>query len=230
MKKILVLYAVMLCTLGAFPAFAAMDAVNFQENLNTLNRIKPLQSPQFKKSAQILSSKIIDQQNKNVGKVEDVLVKANSGAVTSLQVDFDRLRLGQPVFLNYQEMKIGSVSNGYQLGLKGDELAEIYPELLANIETAAGTNNEILSVKSLIGQSVIGEDSRKIGEIQDVLFSKEGAKAEAVYVNVNSGIIRNVGVAIPIAALNISEFHGRVSATLPQDQADLLVEFAKKRK
>lgn len=230
MKKLFMTGAIIALGIFPFSAFAAMDTVKFQESLNALNRLKPLQNPQYQKSSAILHGNVIDQQNKVIGQIDDVLVLSDGGAVMSLQVTFDRLQLREPVFLDFQKMKIGAASNGYQLSLRGEEVASIYPELLSNIETAAGTDNEIVSVNGLIGKSVSGANGQAIGEIQDVLFRKKGEQVDSVYVNVNSGIIRNVGVAIPISALNFSEYHERMSVKMAQDQADLLVEFANQRR
>lgn len=230
MKKTLLGFVIIFVGFAPMAASADMGMAAFQEHLNTLNRIKPLQSPKFEKSGDILKGNVIDRQNRAIGQVDDVLILSSGGAVSSVQVTFDRLRLDQSVYLNFDEMKMKTASNGYQLDMKGEDVTALYPELLANIQTAAGDSTEILSLKNVIGKPVVTPEGRTIGAIQDVLFGNKGAQVQAIYVGIDSGTTRNVGVAIPMDALSFEEHHGRMKAILPRDQAEFLVEYAKKSK
>lgn len=228
MKKLVLAFIVSVLLGSGGQALAGMDTVRFQEQLNALNRIDPLQNPQNKSSDEIFKRRIIDQKSRIIGQVKDVVLKLDDGEVSFLEVDFDRLRLGQNVMLSYQDMKIRGTSNLYQLALKSDEVETIFPKLLAGTQTASGIESDIISVKNLIGKPLQREDGRRIGSIKDVMFHKDGGMAEAIYVSLDAGTLRNVGVAVPLKSLTMKDDRGRISAQLPNDQVDLLLEYAKK--
>lgn len=231
MKKIVCMMAtaLMLTAVPLQQGFAEISTMAFQESLTGLNRIKPLQNPKLEKAKDMLGRKIIDRQNRIVGHVQDVLVGSSDGQTSSLQVSFDRLRLREPVFLNFQEIKIGKSSNGYQVGFKDSEISDLYPEMLANIETAAGTEGEFLSLKKIMDTPVYNAKHEKIGKVQEILFGNNGSQAQAIFINVSTGTIRNFGVAIPFNSLSFEEKGGRTIASLQQDQVDLLMAYIKDR-
>ncbi len=210
------------------PVMAAspQDIIKFQTALGELNRIKPLQNPRHEGVGDILNRTIIDRENKVIGEVEDVLVGAD-GYVASLSVVFDCLQLNQGVFLNYATHSVSNASNGYKIGLNREEVELSYADLLADIETASGSQTDIISVAKLRGRDVIGNNSIKIGQISDILFDSSGAFIRSIYVNVNYRAIRNRGVAVPFDIFKFVEKHGKVIATIDQDYADAIIAYAK---
>lgn len=231
MKKIVCMIAAALL-FTAMPlqqGFAEISTLAFQESLTGLNRIKPLQNPKLEKAGEMLGRKVIDRQNRIVGQVKDVLIKAEDGQTSSLQVSFDRLRLRESVFLSFNEIKIGKSSNGYQVAFKDSEITDLYPEMLANIETAAGAEGEFLSLKKIIDIPVYNAKREKIGKIQEILFGNNGSQAQAVFLGISTGTIRNFGVAVPFASISFEERNGRMVASLQQDQTDLLMAYIKDR-
>lgn len=232
MFKMLKILCIVAFSFAPVTAWAQIDDARFQESLASLNRIKPLQSPAFINSGNLLKGNVIDQQNRIIGKVQDVVFNAGHGGVASVRVVFDGLRLSQEVDLGYGDVKMNLATNGYRLDMKSDEVAALYPSLLSGIETAAGDGElSALSVKAMTAKPVIiAGEGRRIGEIGDVLFDRKGAKVQGFYVLVNSGVLRNVGVAVPVSAFTVTSHHDRIQAELPRAQADLLLEFARQRK
>ena len=210
-----------------FPAGAedsAFQATNIQDALPKLNRIKPLQNPKFAKADSALGRSVLDRSNRIVGRVDDVRV-APDGSVQALAVTFDRLRLDQSVDIRYGSTTLTPSSNGYKIGLSGDEVTSQYPELLSGIETASG-DGSIPGVKGMIGLDVYNSDgSDQIGEITDVIMNEERTVLEAVYVTVNQGTVRDEGVAVPFTAFQFADENGISTARLDDADIEALMRF-----
>jgi sporulation protein YlmC with PRC-barrel domain len=217
----------MVVCLAALPAFAQEYARAF-DTITEANRIQPLQNPGLTKSADVLDRRLLDRTNKVVGVVQDVVVQAN-GSIAALNVDFDRLRLGAPVFVNYNDMSIRPGSDSYIVGFADDEIETLYPTLLANVETAAGEGTDIFSVKQVLGTSVKAADGRDIGVVQDILFGAEGGNAEAIYINLKTGLIRGKAVAVPFTMADLSTAASEKKITIGNEQADALLKFASEK-
>jgi sporulation protein YlmC with PRC-barrel domain len=191
------------------------------EALPQLNRLKPLQNPRMVKSDSVLGGTVSDSQNKIVGSVEDITVNAD-GSLAALEINFDRLRLQEPVYLSSAATKIIASSNGYKIGLVGADIAAQYPQLLAEIETASG-DGSIPSVKSMIGASVMDENNAKIGEIADILMNEERTRIDALYVMVDA--VRDHGVAVPFAFIGFDESNGIIRARMSNDDRDAVLRY-----
>lgn len=218
---------VLVCCFSYASAGFALDAtqtISFKDTLNDLNRIKPLQNPRHALAEDILSRNLIDSRNKVIGEVDDVLFDTE-GKVDSLLVSFDRLRLTQPVFLKYGTVDIKHASNGYKIEFPSDQIVEIYPELLSEIETAAGDDSTI-SLKSLVGRPVITSKGIQIGTMQDILFDQSGHYIRSAYLQVNYKTIRDRGVSIPMNVLEFKHENGVINISIDQDYADLIVQYA----
>ncbi len=222
----IILCLLFLCTTPA-QAQNNIDPVKFQKTINELNRLKPLQNPRYKLSKKILYSHIVDRKNKTIGKLEDILITEN-GDISSLFVSFDRMHLRNSVYLNYQNLDIIGTGSGYKLDIDKKEVANIYPNLLANIETAAGQSN-IVSLSSLLGKNVYNAKNERIAKIQDILFDQYGEKIKAIYLNVGYKNTRNKGVSIPYTALNIENNNGYIKLSINQDLSDIIVKYAKNK-
>ncbi len=211
----------------ASPSYAAsqMDIIAFQTSLSDMNRLKPLQNPRHELSKDILGGTLSDRENKVVGTVEDILVD-DDGYVQTLFTDLDRLHLGDAVFLDYNDMGVKNMSDGYKLGMNSAEISAAYPELLGNIETASGQNN-LISVKNLRGTEVWGTENIRLGEISEILFDKSGTYLRGIYLNVDYKTIRAEGIAIPFDALSYEEKNGKPVAIIDQDYADAVVKHLK---
>lgn len=194
------------------------------ETLNKLNQIQPLQNPGYHTGDKLLGGRILDRKNKVVGELHDILLTPG-GEVSSIAVEFDRLRLNTEVYLGYNDLQIKPVSNGYALGLDDGQIKNAYPEMLAGIESAAG-NSDIFSVRKIVGADVKARDGRHLGVVDQVLFTGNGARAEALYVAMKYGTLRGEGVAIPFGSARIGYKDGRTSVLVGDDIADSMISIA----
>lgn len=206
-------------------ALDATQVLSFQNTLSELNRLKPLQNPRHVLAQDMLNRHIIDNKNKVVGEVDDLIIDGN-GDVESLLVTFDRLRLNNAVFLNFETLGIKSNSSGFSLGFDELQIANIYPDLLAERQTAVNEDDTI-RVTGILGRSVITDSSLNIGELKDILFDQSGRFIRSAYIVINYQAIHDRGIAIPFGVLEFTHENGRVSVSIAQDYADLIVQYAK---
>lgn len=210
----------------AAPAFAGAAAFNpMTQELAALNRIDPLQDPKYEHAAEVLKRRMLDRKNRVVGSVRDIVLNDNGG-ISYLDVDFDRMKLGRPVFVSYSTFQVDTVSNGYAMSFDSKEIEEIYPTLLAGIETAAG-EDDLYSLKKMKGLEVWTESGRRIGNVSDVLFGSGGQRAELLYVTLSSGNLRGKGIGIPFGQAEYEKSITERRVTVSDDLAVAMTGFVK---
>ena len=231
----LALIVIPLCALFIFSspvlakdAESAAKLAQFQTALSEMNRLKPLQNPRYKLSDDILNRRLIDQHKKVVGEVQDAVIDiSDNGKITSLLVDFDRLHLRQPVFLNYETLGISPTAGGYQIASSANSISEFYPELLANIQTASGDDGNIFSLSSVLGRTIKTSKGLRIGDVHDILFDQTGTFVKGAYLNLSYKTIRKKGIAVPLDALDFTTSNGYINVSIDQKYADTIIAFVK---
>lgn len=215
---------------GYFPACAQESYSSVLDTLTELNRIAPLQNPQFDSAEELLSRRILDRKNKTVGEIRNIVVNEN-GSISSLGVEFDRLRLSADIFLNYRETVDRPASQGYILRFDADTLEDRFAELLAATEKAAG-RSDVISVRDMIDSGVKASDTNEtIGRVSDVLFSNDGEVASALYIEMTKGMLRGKYVAIPFNMVTWKQEQAKIKKTaiLSANEAQALIALAKEQ-
>ena len=195
------------------------------QQITTLNRIDPLQNPQYESASDILKRRMLDRKNKVVGSIRDIVINEN-GNIAYIDVDFDRMKLGRPVFVNYGSFNVKTVANGYAMAFDAKEIENLYPSMLAEIETAAG-EEDTYALSKMKGLEVWTASGRRIGSVSDVLFGSEGRRAELLYVSLTTGNMRGAGVGIPFGQADYTEVSSKRRVTLPDDTAEAVIQFSK---
>ena len=198
------------------------------DSLNFLNRQKPLQNPRFQRADQVLKNRILDRSNRVVGEVNDILLTSN-GDISTLNVELDRLRVRGDVFLGYSQMRMRSVTRAYTLNIDDDQLKDLVPSLLNNIETASGNGSDVFSLRKLDGARLVAEDGRRLGKIENVLFSDNAGRAQALYVDLNYRSVRGEKIAIPFSTPRYVAKPRSFDVVLKNDEADAILEYARNR-
>ena len=207
------------------PAVHAEDYGRSFELISELNRVNPEQNPRYEDSEDVLGRRVIDRKRKVIGDVKDIILNEN-GTIEQLNVQFNRLRLNTSIFLSYQSMGIEPSTNGYAMNFDSGQIEQLYPTLLAGTETAAG-DDEIFSVRSVIGGAVKSQKGKVIGRVEDVLFGAEGARAEALLVKLTQGTLRGEKVAVPFTNPRFEQVGAKKNVILSNDMAQAVVDFAK---
>lgn len=225
MIRLIAIFIIVFSVLAPAAAFAQdSDYTGFMQRLARANRIQPMQNPEYKNGTDILNWRILDRTNKVVGEVNDMVLN-DSGAIASVEVDFNRLRLGE-AYLDYRTLRLRPATNGYVMGFNAEQISTLYPTMLSQIETAAGPDAEAVSMKDLIGATVRSDDGRTLGEVENVFFTGNGTRAAALYVGMSYKMHRGKAAAVPfdLVSYNIGRFNG-VNVVMSADQADALIDF-----
>lgn len=222
LMRIFVIFILAIVSIPAKVQAQAFDT--FTQVLNDFNSIKPLQNPNWERSRDTLKNNILDNKNKVVGNLNDIILSPE-GSISSLNVDLNRLQLGE-INLNYSDLGISASTSSYKMGYDDGQIEDVYPELLANIETAAGNTGDSISVKNLVGSDVTDDTGRRIAKVEEVLFSESGDRAEAILVRVNYKTVRGESVAMPFSSVEYQPNGGRFDVKVTKQQADTILKFA----
>lgn len=203
---------------------AAQSADNYLEVLKQLNKTNVIQSNQYRTTDELLRREIVDSKNKVVGELNDVIVNDN-GSIASMQVNFNRLRLGSDIFLNMNDVNVDSMGTSYRLGMAEEEIDNMIPQLLAGVETAAG-NEDTHSVRRIIGSRIKDQSGRTIGEVDNVLFDAQGRRALALYISMKLLSLRGQNMAVPFNSAQFDNFGEKQELIVSNDQAEAMVRYA----
>lgn len=216
----------LLVCFAATSAYAGAAIYNPKtQQITTLNRIDPLQNSQYERAADVLKRRMLDRKSKVVGSIRDIVINEN-GNISYIDVDFDRMKLGRPVFVNYGSFNVKAASNGYVMAFDAKEIENLYPSMLAEIETAAG-EEDTYSLSKMKNLEVWTASGRRIGTVTDILFGSEGQRAELLYISLTTGNLRGAGVAIPFGQADYTQVSSKRRVTLPDDTAEAVLQFAK---
>lgn len=223
--KVLAL-AVMMLGSGSVHANANSTDPYF-DTLSTYNRTKPVHNTRWTGVDKTLKSSIQNNKKKVVGNLEDIILTPR-GSVAALDVDLNRLGLGKTT-LNFRDLQISSNARSYVLRYDDAEIEALRAQILANVETAAGESDENISVKSLVGADVLADDGRRIGKVDDVMFTTRGDRADALIVKINYRGVRGDSIAVPFSSVNFEPKGSRFDVRMADEQAETLLDFAKKQ-
>ena len=206
------------------PSAFAQGLDPYYDTLAQYNSIAPKQNPQWEGADSTLKSKIQDNKNKVIGDLNNIIVNEN-GSIQSLEVNLNRIQLGA-ANLNYRELQIQSSARSYALNMDDARIKEVFPEILASIDTAAGDSSSSISVENLIGANIRADDGRRIGKVSDVMFSDRGDGVTALVVDVTYKTIRGETIALPFSSVEYLPKGNGFEVLLADQQADTLLEFA----
>lgn len=219
---------VLFLSLGSFIAPSYAQALDpYYARLSEMNRIKPYQNPQWDRFDRVQKNAIVDNKNKVIGSLKGVTLGQN-GTVEALNVDLNRLQLGQTT-LNYNAMRVRAGSASYILGFSDSAIKDNYASMLANTEPASGSGFSGISASSLKGAVIEVSDGRRIGKINEVMFSKRNDRAEAVVADISYRGVRAGNIAIPFTSLDFESVGSTHRITMDAALADVLLNYASRK-
>ena len=208
------------------PAAADQSPEYFKalEDISAANKIKPWQQSDNERAQDVLDGSVLDEKNKVVGEVRDLLL-APSGGIDQIDVNLNRLRLG-PLTLNYSALGFQAVGSGYKANYTDQQIKDMYPQLLAGVETASGGAAASFSLRKILGSTLQAEDGRVLGRITDVVFNDLGRRAAYLYVETKSRNMTRKNLVIPFSAPHYSAGGAHPKIMLNNAAADALVEYS----
>lgn len=219
---------IFLATLCIAALSVQAQSFRFYETLAQMNRIDPLQNTRLRQATQIQNSNIQDEQNKVIGHVRDMIL-AKDGAIHSISIEFDSQHLPTEVYFSYDSKDIISYSDGYGLNMSEERIQSIYPELLANIETAAGDSSmDRYSMNTLVGAQIKKENGEKLGKVENIMFNKEGTQARGLFISMTRQGMRGETLSIPFDAVSVKPGTSiKPTLMVSNEKAQNIIDFVK---
>lgn len=228
MKFLTLFVTLILLVMPAAPLWAeeASDPT-FALTLGEYNRVNPKQSNLYTRGSRLTGGRVFDAHDRTIGDLDDIIID-NSGNIKALQSSLNRLpHGGADLSLDYSSLNIAPTNGGYKLNQTETQLADMMPQLLSSIATAAGPGSGALSVKDLIGASVQSEKGARIGKIEDVIFEQSGAHVYALLIRVNYKSVAGKSISVPMEAAQYEQQGRSLNVVLSGEKTQTLVDFAK---
>jgi len=226
--SVLKLIVLMVLFIGVSTSLAfAQHMDQAQALLATLNDRAPLQNSELTQTRDLVGRKVVDNKNKVIGKVDDILISRH-GSVSHYLVDFNRLNLNTPVYLTQGTIQTNDFKDRFRVDFDDNEVEAMYPNLLSQISPASGKNSAAnINVKNLKAAKLYAEDGRFLGTVDQVLFNQYGTAAKALYVDLKYRGVSGVSLAIPFQGLSFVK-KGRSAAKISVSDrvADTILAFA----
>ena len=208
----------------AMPTAQAQDYGRMFEDVSELNVSNPTRDPRFDTLEEILKRRIQDKKNKVVGEVTGILVD-DRGTIEAVRVNFNRLRLSNEIALDYNTTGIRGISNAYILELyEDDQIEELFPTLLANMQTAAG-QEDVFDAQRIVGATVKSENGKVLGKVNTLLFDNSGDRVRALYVDMKAGNYRGANIAIPFSGIEYDLNNRYRDIVLSEQQAQAVTDY-----
>ncbi len=220
-----------LLILGSAPAKAADSPQTndpaFTSAVLELNKVNPVQNPQYKLASRVTDSRLLDQNRRTLGKVTDVTFD-QQGKMTSVQADVTATGFQQSLSFDVAAYNVAAESDILTVGLTRDQVQNSLPALLGQIDTAAGEGEgQPITARSLIGASVKTPKGDTIGRVDNVLIDERRKIAVALLLTLASGSGQST-VAIPYQAPKIERHNVRASVEVTEDQAKIASAYARR--
>ena len=190
--------------IAIFALFLFIPAVTYAENTDAfrdvleLNRVDPLQNPQFETGQDLIANNVTDSQIRVLAKTTDIIIDMQ-GDIQALYADFKDKDFGDHVYLSFNELNMRILSNAFNLDTQAGQLATLLPQILATTATASGEVTETMSVSKVKGAKIVGEDGRHFGTIKNILFKDGHPTAEAVVIEIS----RRQMIALPFGVVTL---------------------------
>lgn len=194
------------------------------EQLEQSNKTNIWQNAGTQRARDVLADRIVDEKSKVIGEVRD-LILGPSGTIEQIDAEFNRLRLGR-INVGFSQLSLKGVPSGYQSDFNEDQIADMLPTILSGVETAAGNEN-IVSLKRILGAPLKSQNGDVLGKVEDVLFESNGAYAEYVRVTLTHRGLKRGTLVIPYSMVNIRPGNENTAdVSVPVDMALAMNEFA----
>jgi sporulation protein YlmC with PRC-barrel domain len=227
MTKPILVFALcaLLCGSALAQTAARPEFTRALEIINQSNAANPATSPRHERSREVLTDRVLDSKNHVIGQVRDITLSP-SGNIAQISTE---LKGSNILALDYEQMDVEPVGNGYKLQYAQEQITDMVPELLAGMATAAGAE-DIFSLRNLIGAPVKSDDGRTLGQVSDVVFDDLGGRAEFLYVQMGYQNVKRRALAVPFnMATYKAGFGSHIDVSVDDALADAMISYAKIR-
>jgi hypothetical protein len=212
------------------PPAAAAEAniADFTSQVLNLNKIDPYQNPQYTLGSRALSYRLLDQNRRGLGKVNDITIGKN-GALESIQAEVIATGFNEVLDFDVTAYNVMPESDAYTVTLTRNQLEKNLSQFLAETKTAAGgEGGQPITVQSLIGARVQTDKRTQVGLVDDVLIQDQQKVAVALLLTL-MGRTGKTTVAIPYKDAKIDREGQKATVELSEEEAKIVNNFAKTR-
>lgn len=209
------------------PAAPAGTPEEYTSRVLMLNQISPRQNPQYKLGTSALNHRLLDQNRRSLGEVTDITL-GEAGQMKSIEADVMATGFDQTLVFDVVAYNVTSDSDAFSVTMTRDQVQDNLPDLMAQMDTAAGEGDQPISVKSLIGARVQTSRGTQVAVVDDVLIQEQRKVAAALLLTLMGGSGRTT-IAVPYVDAKISRTGNKATVELSEEQARVIGSYAKKR-
>lgn len=193
-----------------------------------LNQIDARQNPQFTLASKALSNRLLDQNRRALGKVQDISLNAD-GTLKAVEADVIATGFDQTLTFDVVAYNVTPETDAYSVTLTREQVENNIPEFLAGMDTASGEEGgQPITVQSLIGARVQTDKGTQVGIVDDVAISDQRKAAVALILTLMGGGGRTT-IAVPYKDARIDRLGNKATVEISEDQAKVVSSFARKR-
>ncbi len=217
--------------LGLGPGLSApVQAQSLKAQLLELNRFDPAQNPELRPAEQFLGRPVQDRSNRAIGQITDLLADT-SGEIRQIVADLEDVGIsGRTFYITPEDLPINVNSGSVKLPYHRDRLDEAVAGLYADIETAAGDeeNGNRFSVKKVLHTDLLDiRTGHALGEIEDIRFDDFGRKIQALLIRPRGAGRTEQLVAVPFVGIRIISLERSTSLALDENAAATFTDYIK---
>ncbi len=230
MIRLPVIAVLAVLTISLFPGSLRAEGMSQQAYtaaLLELNRTKASQNPAFTLGKDVMDRRILDKNQRTMGRVEDIILAPN-GEFQTIVAKIDTSGFRETVSFDVASYIVNPMPGSFTVAMDKNQIKQNMPALMAQIETAAGEDAP-LTVNTLRNGSVSKEDGTPVAKVQDVMVDNKSNQILALLVTILAGSNRGASIAIPYEASSASVEQGRANLTVTDEQAKIITSMATRR-
>ena len=225
MRVILVLLILILTPVIAHAEGMAKDA--YTATILDLNRVKPKQNPLFTPGSQILSARILDKNQRTIGKVENIILTPE-GNFQTLLTTIDATGFRQQAAFDVGAYVTEPTPDSFTVAMDKTQIKQNAQEFISALPPAAGENGPF-TLKSLQNGTIEKADGAVIARVTNALVSVKSSQVAALLVTISTGDHRGSELAIPYEAVSAKLIGSKAVLRVTDEQADIIQTMATKR-
>lgn len=212
--------------LGFAPLASAQDiGIDvYKAALLDLNRSPITQNPTFSTGRDVLSRRLLDKNQKTIGKIEDIILSPD-GRFQTIEANINTGGFRENVSFDVQSYVVDPTISSFTVAMDKAQINDNMPQFLAGIETAAGEEAP-LTLNQLRGANILDPKKNSIAKVQDALVRDNANQVEALLIKVSLGKNRGTTMAIPYEAAEVISNGPRVDLVLVEEQALAITSLA----
>ena len=219
---------VLLCALLANTAHAeGMADSTYTSTLLELNRIRPDQNPGLKSGAAQLEARLLDKNQRTLGRVEDIIVTPE-GKFKDIITRIDTAGFREKVAFDVESYVTTPTPDTFTVSLDKTQIKQNIAKLRAAARIEL-TENGPFSVVSLRNGLIYKVDGSQIAKVKDVLIDGKKLKIVSLLLTITFGDKRDATIAVPYEAAMARLQGSRAILTVTDAQAEVISSMATRK-